>query len=63
VPVVIKTRRGETVVDTDEHPKHGTTVEVVRREFDPADQVWCGLEPDAHVSRTRVVQRTLDVRA
>ena len=29
VPVVIKTRRGETVVDTDEHPKHGTTVEVL----------------------------------
>ncbi len=27
VPVTIRTRRGETVVDTDEHPKHGTTVE------------------------------------
>ncbi|MDD9983670.1 MAG: acetyl-CoA C-acetyltransferase, partial [Gammaproteobacteria bacterium] len=27
VPVTIKTRKGETVVDTDEHPKHGTTVE------------------------------------
>ena len=26
-PVTIKTRKGETVVDTDEHPKHGTTVE------------------------------------
>ena len=25
-PVTIKTRKGETVVDTDEHPKHGTTV-------------------------------------
>ncbi len=24
VPVTIKTRKGETVVDTDEHPKHGT---------------------------------------
>ena len=27
VPVTIKTRKGETVVDTDEHPKHGTTIE------------------------------------
>ncbi len=27
VPVTIKSRRGETVVDTDEHPKHGTTAD------------------------------------
>jgi acetyl-CoA C-acetyltransferase len=27
VPVTIKGRRGDTVVDTDEHPKHGTTAE------------------------------------
>ena len=27
VPVIIKTRNGETVVDTDEYPKHGTTAE------------------------------------
>ena len=27
VPVTIKTRKGETVVDSDEHPKHGTTAE------------------------------------
>ena len=27
VPVTITTRKGETVVDTDEHPKHGTTPE------------------------------------
>ena len=26
-PVTIRTRKGETVVDTDEHPKHGTTAE------------------------------------
>ena len=31
VPVTIKTRRGETVVDTDEHPKHGTTVETLAK--------------------------------
>jgi len=29
VPVTIKTRKGETVIDTDEHPKHGTTMESV----------------------------------
>ena len=27
VPVTIKSRKGETVIDTDEHPKHGTTAE------------------------------------
>jgi acetyl-CoA C-acetyltransferase len=27
VPVTIKTRKGDVVVDTDEHPKHGATVE------------------------------------
>src|SRR5829696_5931904 len=31
VPVVVKSRRGETTVDTDEHPKHGTTVEVLSK--------------------------------
>src|SRR5579875_3234752 len=31
VPVRIETRRGETIVDTDEHPKHGTTVEVLAK--------------------------------
>ena len=29
VPVTIKGRRGDTVVDTDEYPKHGTTVETL----------------------------------
>ncbi len=28
-PVTIKTRKGETVIDTDEHPKHGTTAEAL----------------------------------
>ena len=27
VPVTIKGRKGDTIVDTDEHPKHGTTAE------------------------------------
>ncbi|MDH3702031.1 MAG: acetyl-CoA C-acetyltransferase [Alphaproteobacteria bacterium] len=29
VPVTIKTRRGETIVDTDEHPKPDTTIDVL----------------------------------
>jgi acetyl-CoA C-acetyltransferase len=31
VPVTIKTRKGDQVVDTDEHPKHGTTVEALTK--------------------------------
>jgi acetyl-CoA C-acetyltransferase len=45
VPVVITGRRGETVVDTDEHPKHGTTFEVLsslRPAFDKNGTVTAG---------------------
>jgi acetyl-CoA C-acetyltransferase len=45
VPVKIATRRGETVVDTDEHPKHGTTFEVLaklRPAFDKNGTVTAG---------------------
>jgi len=45
VPVKIGTRRGETVIDTDEHPKHGTTVEVLsklRPAFDKNGTVTAG---------------------
>ena len=45
VPVVIKGRRGEVVVDTDEHPKHGTTFEVLsglRPAFDKNGTVTAG---------------------
>jgi acetyl-CoA C-acetyltransferase len=45
VPVKITTRRGETIVDTDEHPKHGTTVEVLsklRAAFDKNGTVTAG---------------------
>jgi acetyl-CoA C-acetyltransferase len=45
VPVVVKTRRGDAVVDTDEHPKHGTTVEVLsklRPAFDKNGTVTAG---------------------
>jgi acetyl-CoA C-acetyltransferase len=45
VPVTVKSRRGDTVVDTDEHPKHGTTVEVLaklRPAFDKNGTVTAG---------------------
>src|ERR671935_146865 len=29
VPVTVKTRKGDVVVDSDEHPKHGTTLETI----------------------------------
>jgi len=31
VPVKVKTRKGETIVDTDEHPKAGTTIETLAK--------------------------------
>ncbi len=45
VPVTIKTRKGETVVDTDEHPKHGTSAETLaklRPAFDKEGTVTAG---------------------
>src|SRR5258708_455308 len=45
VPVMVQTRRGDTVVDADEHPKHGTTVEVLaklRPAFDKNGTVTAG---------------------
>jgi acetyl-CoA C-acetyltransferase len=31
VPVTIKTRKGDQVIDTDEHPKHGTTLDTLTK--------------------------------
>jgi acetyl-CoA C-acetyltransferase len=31
VPVTVPGRRGDTIVDTDEHPKHGTTLEALEK--------------------------------
>ena len=45
VPVVIKSRRGDTVVDSDEYPKHGTTAEILaklRPAFDENGTVTAG---------------------
>ncbi len=44
-PVTIKTRKGETIVDADEHPKHGTTLEglaKLRPAFDKEGTVTAG---------------------
>jgi acetyl-CoA C-acetyltransferase len=45
VPVTIKTRKGDVVVDSDEYPKHGTTVEALaklRPAFDKNGTVTAG---------------------
>ncbi|MBE0616651.1 MAG: acetyl-CoA C-acetyltransferase, partial [Proteobacteria bacterium] len=45
VPVTIKGRKGDTVVDTDEHPKHGTTADALAKlkpAFDKAGTVTAG---------------------
>jgi len=45
VPVTIKGRKGDTIVDTDEHPKHGTTPETLaklRPAFDKEGTVTAG---------------------
>src|SRR5260370_2760138 len=45
VPVKITTRKGEVVVDSDEHPKHGTTIEALmklRPAFDKNGTVTAG---------------------
>jgi acetyl-CoA C-acetyltransferase len=45
VPVTIASRRGDTIVDTDEYPKHGTTIEVLsklRPAFDKNGTVTAG---------------------
>src|SRR5262249_31968993 len=45
VPVTIKTRKGDTVVDADEYPKHGATLEAVaklRPAFDKEGTVTAG---------------------
>jgi acetyl-CoA C-acetyltransferase len=44
-PVTIKTRKGDVVVDTDEHPKHGTTLDALAKlkpAFDKEGTVTAG---------------------
>ena len=66
VPVKIATRRGETIVDTDEYPKHGTTVEVLsklRPAFDKNGTVTAGNASGINDGAAAVVLMTADAAA
>jgi acetyl-CoA C-acetyltransferase len=61
VPVTISTRRGDTVIDADEHPKHGTTVEVLaklRPAFDKNGTVTAGTASGINDGAAAVVLMT-----
>ena len=63
VPVTIASRRGDTVVDTDEHPKHGTTFEVLaklRPAFDKNGTVTAGNASGINDGAAAVVLMTAD---
>jgi acetyl-CoA C-acetyltransferase len=64
VPVTVKSRRGDTVVDTDEHPKHGTTFEVLaklRPAFDKNGTVTAGNASGINDGAAAVVLMTADM--
>src|SRR6202045_404598 len=66
VPVKITARRGETIVDTDEHPKHGTTVEVLaklRPAFDKNGTVTAGNASGINDGAAAVVLMTAEAAA
>ncbi len=66
VPVKIAGRRGETIVDTDEHPKHGTTVEVLaklRPAFDKNGTVTAGNASGINDGAAAVVLMTAEAAA
>jgi acetyl-CoA C-acetyltransferase len=66
VPVKIAGRRGETIVDTDEHPKHGTTVEVLaklRPAFDKNGTVTAGNASGINDGGAAVVLLTAETAA
>ncbi len=66
VPVVIKGRRGDVTVDTDEHPKHGTTFEVLsglRPAFDKNGTVTAGNASGINDGAAAVVLMTVDAAA
>ena len=63
VPVTIRTRRGETVVDTDEHPRHGTTLEALgklRPAFSREGTVTAGNASGINDGAAAVVLMTVD---
>jgi acetyl-CoA C-acetyltransferase len=66
VPVSIKTRKGETVVDTDEHPKPDTTAESLaklRPAFDKAGTVTAGNASGINDGAAAVVLMSADEAA
>ena len=66
VPVTIKTRKGEVTVDTDEHPKHGTTVESLaslRPAFDKEGTVTAGNASGINDGAAAVVLMSADEAA
>jgi acetyl-CoA C-acetyltransferase len=66
VSVVIAGRHGETVVDTDEHPKHGTTFEVLsklRPAFDKNGTVTAGNASGINDGGAAVILMTADAAA
>jgi acetyl-CoA C-acetyltransferase len=66
VPVVIKGRRGDVTVDTDEHPKHGTTFEVLsglRPAFDKNGTVTAGNASGINDGGAAMVLMTAEVAA
>ena len=63
VPVTIKTRKGEIVIDTDEHPKHGTTAESLaklRPAFDKEGTVTAGNASGINDGAAAVVLRSAE---
>src|SRR5713101_3164232 len=66
VPVVVKSRRGDTTIDTDEHPKHGTTAEVLaklRPAFDKNGTVTAGNASGINDGAAAVVLMTAEAAA
>jgi acetyl-CoA C-acetyltransferase len=66
VPVTIKTRKGEVVVDTDEHPRHGTTLEALaelRPAFDKDGTVTAGNTSGINDGAAAVVLMTTEEAA
>jgi acetyl-CoA C-acetyltransferase len=66
VPVTVPGRRSDVIVDTDEHPKHGTTLEVLaklRPAFDKNGTVTAGNASGINDGGAAVVLMTADAAA
>ncbi len=66
IPVVIKTRKGDTVVDTDEHPKFGTTYDSLAKQrpaFSKTGTVTAGNASGINDGAAAVVLMSADAAA